>query len=186
MNCSTPGLPVHHQIPEFTQTHVHWVSDAIQPSHPLSSPSPPAANPSQHKSLFQWAISLHEVAIILELQLQHHSLQRNPRADHLQNGLVGFPCNPRDFQNCPNLQITHLQNLVRSLSEGHRRECSGAVLLKLPAALYVWSLHNLWGCRSSLLLVTLHYHFCHAFSGHFPLACLILHSSCRKQVGWYR
>ena len=54
MNLSTPGLPVHHQLPEFTQTHVHWVSDAIQPSHPLSSPSPPALNPSQHQSLFQW------------------------------------------------------------------------------------------------------------------------------------
>ena len=53
MNCSTPGLPVYHQLPEFTQTHVHRVSDAIQPSHPLSSPSPPAPNPSQHQSLFQ-------------------------------------------------------------------------------------------------------------------------------------
>ena len=53
MNCSTPGLPVHHQLPEFTQTHAHRVSDAIQPSHPLSSPSPPAPNPSQHQSLFQ-------------------------------------------------------------------------------------------------------------------------------------
>ena len=54
MDCSTPGLPVHHQLPEFTQTHVHWVGDAIQPSHPLSSPSPPVPNPSQHQSLFQW------------------------------------------------------------------------------------------------------------------------------------
>ena len=53
MDCSTPGFPVHHQLPEFTQTHVHQVSDAIQPSHPLSSPSPPAPNPSQHQSLFQ-------------------------------------------------------------------------------------------------------------------------------------
>ena len=53
MNRSTPGLPVHHQLPEFTQTHIHRVSDAIQPSHPLSSPSPPAPNPSQHQSLFQ-------------------------------------------------------------------------------------------------------------------------------------
>ena len=57
MNCSTPGLPVHHQLREFTQTHVHWVSNAIQPSHPLSSPSPPAPNPSQHQSLFQWVNS---------------------------------------------------------------------------------------------------------------------------------
>ena len=57
MNRSTPGLPVHHQLPEFTQTHVHRVSDAIQPSHPLSPPSPPALNPSQHQSLFQWVNS---------------------------------------------------------------------------------------------------------------------------------
>ena len=69
MNRSTPGLPVHHQLPEFTQTHVHWVGDAIQPSHPLSSPSPLAPNPSQHQSLFQWVNSLHEVAKVLEFQL---------------------------------------------------------------------------------------------------------------------
>ena len=69
MNRSTPGLPVHHQLPEFTQTHVHRVRDAIQPSHPLSSPYPPALNPSQHQSLFQWVNSLHEVAKVLEFQL---------------------------------------------------------------------------------------------------------------------
>ena len=69
MNHSTPGLPVHHQLPEFTQTHVHRVSDAIQPSHPLSSPSPPAPSPSQHQSLFQWVNSSHEVAKVLEFQL---------------------------------------------------------------------------------------------------------------------
>ena len=69
MNRSTPGLPVHHQLPEFTQTHVHWVSDAIQPSHPLLSPSPPAPNPSQHQSLFHWVNSSQEVAKVLEFQL---------------------------------------------------------------------------------------------------------------------
>ena len=69
MNRSTPGLPVHHQLPEFTQTHVHQVSDAIQPSRSLSSPSPPAPNPSQHQSLFQWVNSLHEVAKVLEFQV---------------------------------------------------------------------------------------------------------------------
>ena len=69
MNRSTPGLPVHHQLPESTQTHVHQVSDAIQPSHPLSSPSPPAPNPSQHQGLFQSVNSLHEVAKVLEFQL---------------------------------------------------------------------------------------------------------------------
>ena len=69
MNWSMPGLPVYHQLPEFTETHVHRVSDAIQPSHPLSSPSPPAPNPSQHQSLFQWVNSSHEVAKVLEFQL---------------------------------------------------------------------------------------------------------------------
>ena len=69
MNRSTPGLPVHHQLPEFTQTHVHRVSDAIQPSHPLSSPSPPAPNPSQHQSILQRVNSSHEVAKVLGFQL---------------------------------------------------------------------------------------------------------------------
>ena len=98
MNCSTPGLPVHHQLPEFTQTHVCQVRDPIQPSHLLSSPSPPAPNPSQNQSLFQWVNSPHEVAKALEFQLKYHSFQRNPRADLLQNGLVGSPCSPRDSQ----------------------------------------------------------------------------------------
>ena len=71
IDCSTPSLPVHHQLPEFTQTHVHWVGDAIQPSHPLSSPSPPTFTLSQHQSLFKWVSSLHQVAKVLEFQLQH-------------------------------------------------------------------------------------------------------------------
>ena len=74
MNRSTPGLPVHHQIPEFIQTHVHQVRDAIQPSHPLLFPSPPAPNPSQHHSLFQWINSSHEVSRVLEF---HHVLFDN-------------------------------------------------------------------------------------------------------------
>ena len=67
MDRSTPGLPVHLQLPEFIQTHVHWVGDVIQPSHPLSFPSPPAFNLSQHQGLFQWVVSLHQVTNILEL-----------------------------------------------------------------------------------------------------------------------
>ena len=93
MNRSTPGLPVHHQLPEFTQTHVHRVGDAIQPSHPLLSPSPPAPNPSQHQGLFKWVnYSSHEVAKVLEFQLQHQSFQWTPRTDLLQDGLVRSPC----------------------------------------------------------------------------------------------
>ena len=119
MNCSTAGLPVHHQLPEFTQTHVHRVSDAIQPSHPLSSPSPLALNPSQHQSLFQWVNSLHEVAKVLEFQLQHHSFQRNPRAYPLQNGLVGSPCSSRDSQvSSPTPQLKRINSSVLSFLYG--------------------------------------------------------------------
>ena len=98
MDHSTPGLPVHHQLLEFTQTHVHWVSDAIQPSHPLLSPSPPAFNLSQHQGLFKWVSSSYQVAKVLEYQLQHQSFQWTPRTDCLQKGLVGSPCSPRDSQ----------------------------------------------------------------------------------------
>ena len=72
VDCSMPGFPVHHQLPEFTQTHVHSVGDAIQPSHTLSSPSPPAFNLSQDQGLFQRVSSSHQVAKVLEFQLQHH------------------------------------------------------------------------------------------------------------------
>ena len=80
---SRPGLPVHHQLPESTQTHVLWVSDAIQSSHPLPSPSPPALSLSQHQGLFQWVSSSHQVAKVLEFQLQHQSFQWTPRTDLL-------------------------------------------------------------------------------------------------------
>ena len=75
ITCNTPGLPVHHQLPELTQTHAHWVSDAIQSSHILSTPSPPAFNLSQNQGLFKWVNSLHLVAKVLEFQLQHQSFQ---------------------------------------------------------------------------------------------------------------
>ena len=115
INRSTPGLPVHHQLPEFTHTHIHRVSDAIQPSHPLLSPSPPAPNPSQHQSLFQWLNSSHEVAKVLEFELQYHSFQRNPRADR-QNGLVGSPCSPRDCQeSSPTPQFKGINSSALSL-----------------------------------------------------------------------
>ena len=72
---SMPGLPVHHQLPEFTQTHVHWVGDVIQPSHLLSSPSPPSINLSQHQCLFKWVNSSHQVAKVFTFQLQYQSFQ---------------------------------------------------------------------------------------------------------------
>ena len=83
MNRSMPGLPVHYQLLESTQTHVHCVNDTIQPSHLLSSPPPPALNLSQHQSLFKWVSSLHQVAKVLEFQLQHQSFQWTPRTDLL-------------------------------------------------------------------------------------------------------
>ena len=83
MDCCTPGFPVHHQLPEPTQTHVHWVGEAIQPSHPLSSPSPPAFSLSQHQSLFKQVRSSHRLAKILEFKLQHQSFQWISRTDFL-------------------------------------------------------------------------------------------------------
>ena len=112
MNCSTPGLPVHHQLREFTQTHVHRAGDAMQPSHPLSSPSPLAPNPSQLRGIFQWVNSLHKVAKVLEFQLQHQSFQWTPRTD-LLNGLVGSPCSPRDSQeSSPTPQFKSITSLA--------------------------------------------------------------------------
>ena len=88
-DCSIPGLPVHHQFPEFTQTHVHWVSDAIQPSHPLSSPSPLAFNLSKHRGLFKWVNSSHQVAkVLLPIRFtiwKHHSHQES---EHLEKTWV--------------------------------------------------------------------------------------------------
>ena len=109
MNRSTPGLPVHHQLPEFTQTHVHRVSDAIEPSHPLSSPSPPAPNPSQHQSLFQWVNSPHEVAKVLEFQLYHHSFQKIL-------GLISFRMEWLD--------LLAVQGILKSLLQRHSSNAS--------------------------------------------------------------
>ena len=100
MDSSMPGFAVHHQLPEFTQTHVCWIGDAMQPSQsrPLSSPSPPAFNLSQHQGLFQWVSSSHQVAKALELQLQHQSLQWIFRTNFLYDELVGSLCSPWDSQ----------------------------------------------------------------------------------------
>ena len=98
MYCSTQGYPILHCLLEFAQTYVHWVSDAIQPSHPLSSPSPSALNLSQNQGLFQWVGSLHQVTKVLELQLKHQSFQWTFRVDFLQYWLVWSPCCPTDPQ----------------------------------------------------------------------------------------
>ena len=112
MNCSMPGFPVHHQLPELAQTHVHWGGDAIWTFHPLSSLSPAAFNLSQHQSLFQWVSSFHQVAKVLEFQHQHHSFQWMFRTDLLQNWLVVSPCSPRDSQeSSPKPQLKSINSL---------------------------------------------------------------------------
>ena len=92
MDCSMPGLPVHHQLLQLAQIHVHRVGDAIQPSHPLLSPSPPAFNLSQHQGVSQWVSSSHQVAKVLDLQLQHQCFWWKFRTDFLLDELVGSPC----------------------------------------------------------------------------------------------
>ena len=115
MNCSTTGFPVHHQLLEITQTNVHPVGDTIQPSHPLSSPSPPTFNLSQHQNLFQWVSSSNQVAKLLELLFQHLSFQCVFRTDFLYNGLVGSPCCPRDSQeSSPISQFKNINSSVLS------------------------------------------------------------------------
>ena len=115
MNRSTPGLPVHRQLMKFTQTHVHWVGDAIQPSHPLLPPSPLSFNLSQHQGLFEWVSSSPQVAKVLEFQLQHQSFQWTARSYLLQDELAGSPCSPRDSQeSSPTPQFKSINPLVLS------------------------------------------------------------------------
>ena len=109
MNRSMPGLPVHHHLPEFTQTHVHWVGDAIQPSHPLWSPFPPAPNTSQHQSLFQWVNSSHEVA-----KYWSFSFSIIPSKEH--PGLISFRMDWLDF--------LVVQGTLKSLIQHHTSKAS--------------------------------------------------------------
>ena len=117
MDCSTPGFPVHHQLLELAQIHVYWVSDAIQPSDPLSSSSPSAFNLSQHQDLFQWVSSSHQLAKVLELQ--HQSFQWIFRIGFLEDWLVGSPYSPRDSQeSSPTSQFKSINSLVLSFLYG--------------------------------------------------------------------
>ena len=102
---ATPWIAAHQASLSITNSRsllklmpINQVGDAIQPSHPLSPPSPPASNSSQHQGLFQWVNSSHEVAKVLEFQLQHQSFQWTPRTNLLEDGLVGSLCSPKDFQ----------------------------------------------------------------------------------------
>ena len=119
MYCSTPGFPVHQQLPELTETPVHQIGDAIQASRLLSSSSPPAFHLSHHQDLFQSVSSSHEVAKVLKLQLQHQYFQWTPRTDFLQDWLVRSPCSPRDSQgSSPTPQIKSINSLVLNFLYG--------------------------------------------------------------------
>ena len=109
MNLRMPGLPVHHQLPESTQTHVHWVGNAIQPSHPLSSSSPPALNLSQHQGLLKWVSSSHQMIKVLEFQLQHSLSNEHP-------GLISFRM---DW-----LDLLAVQGTLKSLLQHHSSKAS--------------------------------------------------------------
>ena len=109
MDCNMPGFPVHHQLPELAQTHVYQISDAIQPSHSLSSPSPPTFNHSHNQGLFQWVSSSHQVAKVLEFQLQHQSF-------HKHSGLISFRM---DW-----LDLLAVQETLRSLLQHHSSKAS--------------------------------------------------------------
>ena len=115
MDCSMPGFPVLPYLLEFAQTQVYWVDDTIQPSHLLSFPSLPAFNLSQHQGLFQWVTSSHEVAKVLEFQLQHQSFQWIFRTDFLLDWLVWSPCSSRDSQeSSPTPQFKSISSSVLS------------------------------------------------------------------------
>jgi len=135
MNCSTPGLPVHHQLPESTQTHVHRVSDAIQPFHPLSSLSPPALNLSQHQSIFQSVSSSHQVAKVLEFQLQHQSFQE-------YSGLISFKM---DW-----LDLFAVQGTLKSLLQHHS---SKALILQHSAFFVAPISHPYMITRKTIALI---------------------------------
>ena len=123
MDRSTPGLPVHHQLPKPTQTHVSWVGDAIQTSHPLSSPSPPAFNLSQHQGLFQWVSSLHQVTKVLSF-----SFSISPSNEYL--GLISFRI---DW-----LDLLAVQGTLKSFLQHHS---SKALILQCSAFFIVQLSH---------------------------------------------
>ena len=135
MDCSTPGLPVHHQLPEPAQTLVHWVGDAIQPSHPLLSPSPPAFNLSQHQGLFQWVSSWHQVAKVLEFQLI-----LTPSNEY--SGLISFQIAWFD--------LLAVQGTLKSLFQHHSSKAS---ILRCSAFFYspaLTSIHDYWKNLTSI------------------------------------
>ena len=134
MDCSTPGFPVLHHFLELAQTHVYWISDAIQPPHPLSSPYPPAFSLSQHQGLFKWVSSLHQMAKVLELQLQHLSFNE-------YSGLISFRM---DW-----LDLLAVQGTLKSLLQHHSSKAS---ILQCSAFFMVQLSHPYMTTRKTIAL----------------------------------
>ena len=130
MNCSMPGLPVHHQLPESTQTHVHRVGDAIQLSHPLSSPSPPALNLSQHQGLFKWISTLHQVA-------KYWSFSFNISPSNEQPGLISFRMDWLDLLTVQG----NLKSLLQHHSSKHQLFCT-QLFLYSNSHIHTWLLEK--------------------------------------------
>ena len=133
MDGSTPGLPIHHLHPEFTQTHVHWVSDAIQRSYPLSSPSLPTFSISLHQGLFKWVSSLHQVAKVVEFQLQHQSLNEH-------SGLIFFRMDWFD--------LLAVQGTLKSLLQHHSSKASILWCSAFFNSSTLTSIHDYWKYHS--------------------------------------
>ena len=131
VDCSTPGLPVYHQLPEFTQPHVHWVGDAIQPFHPLSSPSPPTFSLSQHQGPFTWVSSSHQMAKVLEF----FSLNISPSNEY--SGLISFRMDWFDLA---------VQGTLKSLLQYHSSKASilwrSAFFIKSSSHIHTWPLEK--------------------------------------------
>ena len=153
MDYTTAGFPVLHQLPAPAQTHLHQVSDAIQPSHPLLSPSPPAFNLSQQQGLFQWVNSLYQMAKVLEFQLQYRSFQWIVRLISFRDWLVWSPCSPRDSQeSSPTPQFENINSWVLSLCYGpaltsvyaYWKNHSFDYMNLLLAKWCLWALVSLW------------------------------------------
>ena len=146
MNPSTPGLPVHYQLLEFTQIHVHQVSDAIQPSHPMLSPSPPAPNPSHHQGLFQWVNSSHEVAKLLSFSFNISPSNEHPGLISFRISLVGSPLGSPlgSPSGSPWLDLLAVQGTLKSFFQHHSLKASIFLVLSFLHSPTLTSIHDHW------------------------------------------
>ena len=181
MDCSTPGFPVHHQLLELAQTHVHQVGDNLQPSYPLSSPSPPTFNLSLHLGLFQWVSSLHQVAKLLELQLQHQSFQWIFRTDFFRIDWSDLLAVQGTLKSSPTPQIKSINSSALSflysptLTSIHNYRGFGVPLFffikYIHIRAYIKCMHSLkkntlsLPCLRRLLIIPLKPHELHGLSG---------------------